>query len=399
MASRNQKLLSAYIDGIRDKSGWGIPGVSSLYRGVRRSITAPLSLAYRGVAAPTSLLYRGAQGAANFARGGQSAPQAAPAYDPGSQDPGNGSTDQPDSSGDYPVVRAFWSQTNQPRHHHHRNQQQRIANLQTRANAGDQTAAAKLAQIQAKLQTELSTITTPGLPTTLPTTLPTGTTPTAAPGVALPGTLAFSTQYSNPSATLPQPVSPTFAPQYPNPTQIQYAYQSPYYNPSTMNPYDPPPPPPTIDVYQGDVLGVGANEEVAAEREDRGLSGNYPVHVSSTRTKTPGQSYKQQRIANIRYRHHQRGNQQQRLDGLSGDYPVYASSTREDCGGVSSGIGAIIPHENYRVAVMKAAVKSAGGGKPTTKDFFKAKAAVDQVIGKAGIAIYMPGAKPGRRTI
>lgn len=347
MASRNQKLLSAYIDGIRDKSGWGIPGVSSLYRGVRRSITAPLSLAYRGVAAPTSLLYRGAQGAANFARGGQSAPQAAPAYDPGSQDPGNGSTDQPDSSGDYPVVRASWSQTNQPRHHHHRNQQQRIANLQTRANAGDQTAAAKLAQIQAKLQTELSTITTPGLPTTLPTTLPTGTTPTAAPGVALPGTLAFSTQYSNPWATLPQPVSPTVAPQYPNPTQIQYAYQSPYYNPSTMNPYDPPPPPPTIDVYQGDVLGfnghlafvrgVGANEEVAAEREDRGIS--------------------------------------------------------------ASGMGAAIPHENYRVAVMKAAVKSAGGGKPTTKDFFKAKAAVDQVIGKAGIAIYMPGAKPGRRTI
>ena len=48
---------------------------------------------------------------------------------------------------------------------------------------------------------------------------------------------------------------------------------------------------------------------------------------------------------------------------------------------------------------MKAAVKSAGGGKPTTKDFFQAKSAVDKVIGKAGITIYMPGAKPGRCTI
>jgi hypothetical protein len=61
--------------------------------------------------------------------------------------------------------------------------------------------------------------------------------------------------------------------------------------------------------------------------------------------------------------------------------------------------GKAIPHKNYRVAVMKAALKSTGGKRPTTRDYFKAKAAVDRAIGKSGISIYMPGAKPGRRTI
>jgi len=228
--------------------------------------------------------------------------------------------------------------------HHHRgsgggvNQQQRLANLQARAAAGDQTAAAKLQQIQQRLTTELQTINTPATATAPGVTTPAlaayaapGTALPAAPGTALPGTLAFSTQYSNPPAA--PPVSPA---------NIQYAYQSPYYDPSTMSPYGPPPPPPTVDVYQGDVgynghwafmRGLAEGEEISAEREDRGI--------------------------------------------VSGD---------------------AIPHDNYRVAVIKAAVKSAGGKTPTTQDFYKAKAAVDKVIGQAGISVYMPGATPGRRT-
>ena len=62
-------------------------------------------------------------------------------------------------------------------------------------------------------------------------------------------------------------------------------------------------------------------------------------------------------------------------------------------------VGLSIPNSTYRATVHKYAVKHAGGGRPTTKDIFLAKTAVDQAIGKAGITLFMPGAKPGRRTI
>ena len=62
-------------------------------------------------------------------------------------------------------------------------------------------------------------------------------------------------------------------------------------------------------------------------------------------------------------------------------------------------VGAAIPNNVYRATIVKHAIKSAGGKTPTTKDFFLAKAKVDKVIGKAGISLYLPGAKPGRRTI
>ena len=57
-----------------------------------------------------------------------------------------------------------------------------------------------------------------------------------------------------------------------------------------------------------------------------------------------------------------------------------------------------IPNAVYRAAVLKQAAKSASGTRPTTKHFFAAKAAVDKVMGKAGISLYLPGAKPGRIT-
>jgi hypothetical protein len=57
-----------------------------------------------------------------------------------------------------------------------------------------------------------------------------------------------------------------------------------------------------------------------------------------------------------------------------------------------------IPNVAYRAAVLKQACKSAGSRKPTTRDFFTAKKAVDKTMGQAGIRLYLPGSRPGRVT-
>lgn len=57
-----------------------------------------------------------------------------------------------------------------------------------------------------------------------------------------------------------------------------------------------------------------------------------------------------------------------------------------------------IPNVVYRAAVLKQAAKAAGKNRPTTKHFFRAKSAVDKVMGRAGISLYLPGAAPGRVT-
>ena len=64
----------------------------------------------------------------------------------------------------------------------------------------------------------------------------------------------------------------------------------------------------------------------------------------------------------------------------------------------SSFIGDAIPHDTYRAAVMLTAIKDAGGRNPTTKDFFAAKTKVDNKLGNMGVSIYLPGARPARRT-
>lgn len=184
----------------------------------------------------------------------------------------------------------------------------KIANLKSRAAAGDPRAVARL---QA-MQRELNQI---------------------APSAPPPYT-PVSTPYT--------PAAPVY------PQTNPYAYQQPvsapppYYQADDGTFYQTQPQPgqasPAIDVFVGR-RSQRVDEEIAADQEDRGI--------------------------------------------ISGS----------DMGGKS------IPHENYRVAVMKAALKSSGGKRPTTRDYFKAKATVDQVIGKSGITIYMPGAMPGRRTI
>jgi hypothetical protein len=67
----------------------------------------------------------------------------------------------------------------------------------------------------------------------------------------------------------------------------------------------------------------------------------------------------------------------------------------EDC----SSMGDALSHNEYRAAIVKQAVKNAAGKKPETKHFFAAKLAVDREIGKSGTSIFIPGAKPGRRTV
>lgn len=61
------------------------------------------------------------------------------------------------------------------------------------------------------------------------------------------------------------------------------------------------------------------------------------------------------------------------------------------------GEGGQVPNLAYRAAVLKQARKR-GGRRPTTKDFFTAKKAVDGVMQSNGLSLYLPGAGPGRVT-
>jgi hypothetical protein len=55
-----------------------------------------------------------------------------------------------------------------------------------------------------------------------------------------------------------------------------------------------------------------------------------------------------------------------------------------------------IPHEDYRVLVMRTALKLAS--KPSTKDFARAKALVDKQLVDQGVGVVIPHAQPGRVT-
>jgi len=57
-----------------------------------------------------------------------------------------------------------------------------------------------------------------------------------------------------------------------------------------------------------------------------------------------------------------------------------------------------VTNQSYRVAVLRAARRSAGSRRPTTLDFFRAKTAVDGTMRKAGISLFLPGSRPGRIT-
>ena len=55
-----------------------------------------------------------------------------------------------------------------------------------------------------------------------------------------------------------------------------------------------------------------------------------------------------------------------------------------------------IPHEDYRVLVMTAALSKKKN--PTTREFAQAKARVDRVLVDKGLGISIPAARPGRVT-
>jgi hypothetical protein len=61
--------------------------------------------------------------------------------------------------------------------------------------------------------------------------------------------------------------------------------------------------------------------------------------------------------------------------------------------------GEDVSHPEYRMLIMKMAIKLANGARPSTQHFAAAKKAIDQALGKARRGIKIPGAQPGRRTI
>jgi hypothetical protein len=57
-----------------------------------------------------------------------------------------------------------------------------------------------------------------------------------------------------------------------------------------------------------------------------------------------------------------------------------------------------LSHNEYRALVMRQASKL-GNGNPNSKHFFAAKSAVDRSLGRIGVSIMIPGARPGRKTM
>jgi len=66
---------------------------------------------------------------------------------------------------------------------------------------------------------------------------------------------------------------------------------------------------------------------------------------------------------------------------------------------ITMGMGLeLVPNDNYRAAVYRQAMRRAGGKRPTTVDFYRAKSAVDGMMRKIGASLYLPGARRGRVT-
>jgi hypothetical protein len=57
-----------------------------------------------------------------------------------------------------------------------------------------------------------------------------------------------------------------------------------------------------------------------------------------------------------------------------------------------------VSNVDYRIAVLRQARRAAGNRSPTTRDFARAKSDVDGTMRRAGIALFMPGSRPGRVT-
>ena len=69
----------------------------------------------------------------------------------------------------------------------------------------------------------------------------------------------------------------------------------------------------------------------------------------------------------------------------------------EDRAQVEDTLGDSLSHPEYRVLVMREALKASS--RPDTKAMYLAKQRVDQSLGRSGTSIYIPGARPRRKTV
>lgn len=66
--------------------------------------------------------------------------------------------------------------------------------------------------------------------------------------------------------------------------------------------------------------------------------------------------------------------------------------------GVGVGSGGGVPAEVYRAGVWQRAMKMSGGRRPDAKTLMKAQSSVNRDLGRRGVGIVIPGARPGRVT-
>lgn len=81
---------------------------------------------------------------------------------------------------------------------------------------------------------------------------------------------------------------------------------------------------------------------------------------------------------------------------MQGGAAELGAMRRMGCCGMSGGS---IPQPSYRAGIWQRAAKLAGGKTPGPREIFMAQRSVDRDLGRRGIAISIPGARPGRRTV
>lgn len=64
----------------------------------------------------------------------------------------------------------------------------------------------------------------------------------------------------------------------------------------------------------------------------------------------------------------------------------------------SISVGGVMPNPVYRAAILQRALKISRGRKPEAREMFMAQKTVDRDLGRRGVRITIPGARPGRVT-
>lgn len=69
----------------------------------------------------------------------------------------------------------------------------------------------------------------------------------------------------------------------------------------------------------------------------------------------------------------------------------------EEAGFGEDTLGDSLSHPEYRALVVREALKTSRN--PDTKTMYLAKQLVDRSLGRSGTSVYVPGARPRRRTV